>query len=1176
MKRLNKGTSKLGAIVVAGAMFATTLGLGVASILKNDVKAATANTAETIGGVTVRNVEDVVTSKTIKDKNGVSFALFLKGGFDNLTSWNATAQGSSTVGAAQASVYDRLPQEGDWSNENIFNGNIALSAYRNTTATLQNATLSMRFNGSETEDMISFRTQYGAQEKVTLVMRNDGAQYYYATSSKQHKSGYFFLLNGINNSNISFGKYTSGNRDHTMLDSQGNEVNGAASISYTNAPAEGDELVITYGIYDTVMTVAETEKSVNAIYLRIKNETQNNIVFENTYFDDTPETTAYGTDTGKSSGTVVTGEENARGYFGVSIMPNTQEIDVYRYSAMTVGGVNRPIFTDGYHTEYDVGEYEVNSKLSSILATINENDSYGQFTVGINDMTILSGQNIYDVTYEVDYYGNKISYPTKLTVTGVSPQYMTTVDARYIYGNTLADIVLPSGYAFKAEDLTKALRVGTMSLVGTYNGTSAATITVNVSAPVAQEMENVIISDEFQTNESLSAGALKFKNGWDGAATTMRPSWNTSFATNSAGINRLSIYNRVAMEGDSNNVNDFDGNISLSAVSTNNAVSLFIGMPNGEGLISFRTKYDVTNAMHLGMGIDSTTAAGNTLWSNVHNLGAGGYVFALNQRGENIYTLAKANDGETAQRVLSFVEYNGEDVNTTDISNSTNAPQTGTNIIITYGTFDSMLEDGTLAKAVYICLYNEDTDSIFFEHTYYDVDYAKTLNADSADSFMINIQKDTNAEVVATTIGGINQPIFESVYETKAVSADEAIEDAKLSTVTLPEGYDWKDENATFTYGLNSYVATYTNTNYYGKTFSIDVNVSIEVKMASSSKVTFLAANGSIISEVNGKAGQTITFATATASVGKTFIGWKDANGKLYPAGYVFTAPQTAVEMTYTAVEIGFALEDGAAVRFVTANEDGKEYGGLRFTVKLDDLTYVTALKAAIVPYEADYYANGAFTATAMSLSYSLTEEHMYQTADGYNYYGFTLTDILYSNYNRAFAGMAFVNVTYEDGSTKNIFTAFNATDNVRSVQQAATNIYAKHLAAIGSEEKPLGLYGENALGILEGYINGVVDIVYDDGEFAVTTTEDGLGELEPTYSLVENGTTVEGDDVTIQVQIDVPETLYAEGDVPHIPVTVRVKVGTEYVVVRIKKPTIIEYKDGVATISFKLSALNV
>ena len=148
---------------------------------------------------------------------------------------------------------------------------------------------------------------------------------------------------------------------------------------------------------------------------------------------------------------------------------------------------------------------------------------------------------------------------------------------------------------------------------------------------------------------------------------------------------------------------------------------------------------------------------------------------------------------------------------------------------------------------------------------------------------------------------------------------------------------------------------------------------------------------------------------------------------------------------------------------------------------------------------------------------------------DGYTYYYITLTNVIYSNYNRAFSARAYAKITYANEETANVATAYDAMNNSRSVYDVAVAAYND---------------GEEADGVLAQYIGYTVNLSYSvsaDGEYtlSVVDTEDDMANAAlRKYSIVSQSvTTAEGvTGVTVTVQLtDLPATLSLE----QVPVTV-------------------------------------
>ena len=93
-------------------------------------------------------------------------------------------------------------------------------------------------------------------------------------------------------------------------------------------------------------------------------------------------------------------------------------------------------------------------------------------------------------------------------------------------------------------------------------------------------------------------------------------------------------------------------------------------------------------------------------------------------------------------------------------------------------------------------------------------------------------------------------------------------------------------------------------------------------------------------------------------------------------------------------------MEDGAAVRLSSAKN---YYGGIRFTIKADSEIlnkYTEQIKVFGMIVPTDDITDGAFDGVGEKPeTKELTE---YTTKEGLNVYYITLTNVLYTNYNRA------------------------------------------------------------------------------------------------------------------------------------------------------------------------------
>lgn len=217
------------------------------------------------------------------------------------------------------------------------------------------------------------------------------------------------------------------------------------------------------------------------------------------------------------------------------------------------------------------------------------------------------------------------------------------------------------------------------------------------------------------------------------------------------------------------------------------------------------------------------------------------------------------------------------------------------------------------------------------------------------------------------------------------------------------------------------------------------------------------------------------------AVAGTSVIGY-DVGGKLYQKG---TTIEVSENITVKQVALNLALTQGASVRKIAGTN---QYGGLRFQVTANADVMAAygesiALKGVILPTDT---IDGTFEINeAGSKSIDLTN---CLTKDGVNAYYITLTNILYSNYNRNFSAKAYATVTYADGSQAVFETAYNET-------------YARSIYAVAEEALAAGETDNS--GVLANYVGYTVNVVKDGDTYALKDT------TVTTYEISENVVTV-------------------------------------------------------------------
>ena len=238
-------------------------------------------------------------------------------------------------------------------------------------------------------------------------------------------------------------------------------------------------------------------------------------------------------------------------------------------------------------------------------------------------------------------------------------------------------------------------------------------------------------------------------------------------------------------------------------------------------------------------------------------------------------------------------------------------------------------------------------------------------------------------------------------------------------------------------------------------------------------------------------------------------IGY-DVEGKLYKAGD--TIPVLG-NITIKEVWLNIVMENGAYIRL---SDNEGYYGGLRFKVTADSETitkYADKIKifGMVVPTE---QISGDFD--GVDENPAIKELTEYSTKDGLNVYYITLTNVLYTNYNRAFSARGYAEIAYENGADK-VYTLYSKDNNSRSVYELACMV-----ANVVAEE-------ESA--ILAEYLSYTVNLVKDGNTYSVATTQDNFPTgFERKYTFVDGVLTL----------FDIPERLVEVLKTrPYVPVTV-------------------------------------
>ena len=223
-----------------------------------------------------------------------------------------------------------------------------------------------------------------------------------------------------------------------------------------------------------------------------------------------------------------------------------------------------------------------------------------------------------------------------------------------------------------------------------------------------------------------------------------------------------------------------------------------------------------------------------------------------------------------------------------------------------------------------------------------------------------------------------------------------------------------------------------------------------------------------------------------TGKTTKTFIGWAN-DGKLYRAREEFGS--ITQDVTFTAVEMDFAMMDGAAIRLANANEDA----GIRFTSTLKEQEWKALLSdydvaqirygTLIMPY--DFLAYGQkpnleeFTVNEEILRIEGTKAGV---ENGYLVIRGAMNDLYEGNYGRLFAGRGYMEIVLKNGESWTVYTPFNSEDNVRSIRQIAIAFQADTSASSGADDVRYATITQQQRAVVDGYIasNGITLMDYE------------------------------------------------------------------------------------------------
>ena len=210
-----------------------------------------------------------------------------------------------------------------------------------------------------------------------------------------------------------------------------------------------------------------------------------------------------------------------------------------------------------------------------------------------------------------------------------------------------------------------------------------------------------------------------------------------------------------------------------------------------------------------------------------------------------------------------------------------------------------------------------------------------------------------------------------------------------------------------------------------------------------------------------------------------TFIGWI-VNGALHFEGDTITVGEENI--TLTALEIDFRVQDGAAIR-VAGNA---AESGIRFTTLLketdlntlvDDYDVDVSYGTLIIPYDylefrqlpnlEDFDINDDLTLEKKEIL-KIASTYSEVNSDGYVVYRGAMRNLYEENYERLFAGRGYMEITL-NGKTITVYTPFNEQDNIRSIRQISQAFMADDSEAAEGEIR-YNTLGDTQKGIVDTY----------------------------------------------------------------------------------------------------------
>lgn len=696
----------------------------------------------------------------------------------------------------------------------------------------------------------------------------------------------------------------------------------------------------------------------------------------------------------------------------------------------------------------------------------------------------------------VDYMYILVANSSKLMFGGVdAPLNGSSVSAGKNFsttgqaGQALSSISLPSRYTF--ADPTAIIRNGVMD----YDGfdSSASYYEKKDTLPVKITVTPTgVVAPSVTKLEEISAYPYVSVSGGGAAGIVVN-----NIAQNLSGLDELknvvnghSLYATLKSSNEdatnSNSISKYVGNLSLSYTNQGSEASRpFFGASIGTGDTSFKTDYVISfRTSYQGYPINLLGQIRDNPYPN-NSLDCGGYVFSLTETG---YTLKTGNNA-----VIIATTYASD----MTLSN-------GDQLLVTFGAVPvAGTEDSEGALSDFylkvVKVNSSNNEVVLCDHLTTPLSSNERTSYVGTPSRMF-VTTSTDAKLL---LGGVDAPF-------RTINSDyfdvTATEDQPLSSLSLGGIYSWSDPSSLFVADQLAYDALLDN--YYGfelNDYAIKVTIKGVDKLES--RDIKLSYNGGE-TLVRVKENAPYTFEEFVGDENKLFIGWV-YNGKLYPAGYQISYANVQDNMVFELAEIGFALEVGASVRY-KVDENGQ--AGMRFTLNINKADFekysafisLNDIYSAIVPTDTYVNAEGELLDIPSAFKTALNvEDGTIKTEGDVVSVAFAITNIAYSNFNRDFSGVAYLNVNYETGA-KLVATDYNKANNSRSVYDVALKLLDNHAASLNNNDEFAGTLSENQVEILGNYVNQTVDIVLTEDKGTNKITIEKADALDKGYANVE------------------------------------------------------------------------